>query len=343
MPLRHNGLAALIPFKEWAIFTRIRLFSTLGAILVAGIAVAEPVSKDLPAPPPAVTKTLPENLDDLKAFQKQVREVTSRVVQTTVCLQVGGASGSGVIVSEDGLILTAGHVSGTPGKEISIILHDGTEVKGKTLGRWAGIDSGMAQITKEGKWPYALLGESKTLKAGQWCISTGHPGGYKKGRTPVVRVGRIGVFNDSLVQSDCTLVGGDSGGPLFDMSGKVIGIHSRIGDAIAANIHVPADTYRETWEGLVKGKSLGNAYLGVRADVDAKNCKLGDVTKDAPAEKAGLKAGDVIVKVDGEEVATYDAMVKRLRLYEPGDEVTMSVERGDETLELTVKIGKRKD
>lgn len=319
------------------------LLAILGAALSAGLAAADPVSKDIPAPPPAATKASPENLDDLKAFQKQVRAVTDKVVPTTVCLLVGGASGSGVIVSEDGLIMTAGHVSGTPGKEISVILHDGREVKGKTLGRWAGIDSGMAKITTEGKWPYAELGTSKDLKAGQWVISTGHPGGYKKGRPPVVRVGRLGLVTDSMLQSDCTLVGGDSGGPLFDMSGKVIGIHSRIGEPIVANVHVPADTYKETWDGLVRGVSLGEAYLGVRADVDAKNCKVGEVTKDAPAEKAGLKPGDVIVKFDNKPVASYPDMVKLLRMYKAGEEVPLEVQRGDETRELKVTLGKRKD
>src|SRR5262249_47816723 len=153
---------------------------------------------------------------------------TDQVIPVTVCLQVGAASGSGVIVSEDGLILTAGHVvAGKPGRPLAVIMPDGKRYKGKTLGFDPKNDSGMAQLTDKpeggGKWPYAEIAPSKELKGGQWVIATGHPGGYKKGRQPVVRVGRIGTptFTQpdgvSFVQTDCTLVGGDSGGPLFDM------------------------------------------------------------------------------------------------------------------------------
>jgi len=324
---------------------RFRLVALLGALLSAGVALADNVTKAIPAPPLAVTKSQPESLDDLRAFQNQTREVIDKVIPTTVCLQVGGASGSGVIVSEDGLILTAGHVSGEPGRKIRVILHDGRKVDGITLGRWGAIDSGMAQITSEGKWPYAEIGVSKDLKAGQWCIATGHPGGYKKDRPPVVRVGRIGFNSDNLVQSDCTLVGGDSGGPLFDMTGKVIGIHSRIGDPLSANIHVPADTYRDTWDQLVKSEKIGEnpVWLGVRADIDAKNCKLGEITKDSPADKAGLKPGDVVVRFGGKDVESYESMRKLLQKQKPGDEVTLEVKRGDETKELRLTLGKRVD
>jgi len=322
---------------------RSRLFALLGAVLSAGLAVADPVTKVIPAPPSAVSKAQPESLEDLRALQQQTREVIDKVIPTTVCLQVGGASGSGVIVSEDGIILTAGHVSGEPGRKIKVILHDGRRVDGVTLGRWSQIDSGMAQITTEGKWPYAEIGVSKDLKVGQWCISTGHPGGYKKDRPPVVRLGRIGFSSDNMVQSDCTLVGGDSGGPLFDMTGKVIGIHSRIGSPLTANIHVPADTYRDTWEQLVKSEKIGEnpVWLGVTADDFAKNCKLAEISKNSPAEKAGLQPGDVIVRFAGKDVATYEDMRKLLLKQKPGDEITLQLKRGDETKELRITLGSR--
>ena len=203
--------------------------------------------------------------------------MTDKVIPTTVCLQVGAASGSGVIVSEDGLILTAGHVSGEPGRKIKIILHDGRRWMASPSAGGRAIDSGMAQITTEGKWPYAEIGVSKDLKAGQWCIATGHPGGFKKGRPPVVRVGRIGFNSENLVQSDCTLVGGDSGGPLFDMNGKVIGIHSRIGDPISANIHVPSTPTATPGTSWSRARRSARTRSGsaCRADIDAKNCKLG--------------------------------------------------------------------
>lgn len=313
-------------------------------LVVGSLTASDPVSKDIPAPPSAILKG-PESLDDLKTFQKHTKILVDKLLPTTVCLQVGGASGSGVIVSEDGLVLTAGHVSGEPNKKIKIILHDGTVVDGITLGRWNQIDSGMAKITTEGKWPFAEMGVSKDLKPGMWCLSAGHPGGYKKNRPPVVRVGKIGIVNSTFVQSDCTLVGGDSGGPLFDMTGKVIGIHSRIGQPLAANMHVPVDTFRDTWDQLVKGDKIGEnpVWLGVRADADAKNCKLGDVTPESPAAKAGLQAGDVVMKFAGKEVGSYADMVRFLQRQKPGDEIALEVKRGDEMKELKIILGKRKE
>jgi serine protease Do len=244
-----------------------------------------------------------------------------------------------VIVSEDGLILTAGHVvSGKPGRQLSVVLPDGTKVKGKVLGFDPKIDSGRAKITDPapgGKWPYAELAPSKELREGQWVVAVGHPGGYKKDRPPVVRVGRVGnpTFTQpdgvKFVQSDCSLVGGDSGGPLFDMRGRVIGIHSRIGDQIAQNLDVPADRYEEQWKALSNEEILGaSPYLGVRVADDAKDdCRLGSVTQGSPADRAGLKVGDVITEFAGTEVKTYEDMVKLLKEQKPYAEIEVKVER----------------
>jgi serine protease Do len=337
---------------------RIHLLLSAAATLWTGVALADPVSRSIPAPPTAITKSLPESLDDLKLFQKHVHSVTDKVIPCTVCLRVGGASGSGVIVSKDGLILTAGHVSGEPGKKIKAILYDGRQVNAVTLGFDPVIDSGMVKITDEGEWPYTEIASSKNLKPGAWAICTGHPGGWVKDRPPVVRVGKIGNPNfvppfperpgGLFVQSDCALVGGDSGGPLFDMDGRVIGIHSRIGDhpgvgaSIAQNMHVPSDRYKETWDSLVKGEILSaSPYLGVGMEEGAKECKLGRVTENAAAAKAGLKAGDIITKFGGKPVASYDEMVKLLKEYKPLAEVTLEVKRGEEVKEFKVKIGWR--
>src|SRR5262249_1778852 len=158
------------------------------------------------------------------------------------------------------------------------------------------------QITDEGEWPFVDLGKSEDLKPGQWCIACGHPGGYKKDRPPVVRLGRVLETSRSVIVTDCTLGGGDSGGPLFDLDGKVIGIHSRIGGPITANAHVPVDTYRSTWDRLVKSEVWRGAWLGVHGDYDTKDCVVADVVASSPADKAGLKAEDVILRFDGQAV-----------------------------------------
>src|SRR5687767_1631473 len=100
--------------------------------------------------PPVLDKPAPETIEDLKAIQKQVRSVLDKVMPSTVGLRIGQGSGSGVIISKDGYVLTAGHVSGKDGREATVILPDGRKLKGKTLGANHGIDSGLIKITDEG-------------------------------------------------------------------------------------------------------------------------------------------------------------------------------------------------
>jgi serine protease Do len=307
-------------------------------------------SKDKPLPE-VFDKANPENIDDLKAIEKHVKGILEKVIPATVCVQVDGSSGSGVIVSEDGLILTAAHVSGRPGKDVMVIMPDGKRLKGKSLGGNEGIDSGMMKITEPGKYPFVEMGKVSDMKKGAWCICTGHPGGYKAGRTPVVRVGRILDNTPTSVRTDCTLVGGDSGGPLFDMYGRVIGINSRIGPTITANIHVPVDTFRETWTRLVASErwggrgtsnnTKGDPYFGIGLDQVDKDCIIKEVKKDSPAEMAGLMVEDIIKKFDGKEVADVEGLRELFKKKKPGDEVMFEVQRGDKTMTLKVKVGKK--
>src|SRR5581483_1021752 len=299
--------------------------------------------------PSVFDKDVPDSVQDLQAIQKQVRKILDRVIPCTVGLMIGNAQGSGVIISKDGYVLTAGHVSGSPGQDVDIVLHDGRKLKGRTLGANRDIDSGMVKITSPGTWPYVDMGKSSEIKRGQWCLAIGHPGGFQAGRSPVVRLGRVLEHNDLLLRTDCALVGGDSGGPLFDMNGKVIGIHSRIGNTLQANIHVPVDTYKETWDRLAQGeiwggKSFGQpteAYMGIRADPDAKGIKIATVADDSPAAKSGLRANDIITMVDGKKVDSMDDLIKHLRTKKPGQIIAVNVQRGAEAIFLKLTLGKR--
>ncbi len=295
-------------------------------------------------------KSAPENVDDLKVIQSQVQAVLQKVLPCTVGVRVGGAWGSGVIIREDGYVLTAGHVSSQPDRDVTLIFMDGRRVKGKTLGANHRIDSGLIKITEEGTWPFTPMGNSTDLKPGQWCLATGHPGGYKSGRTPVVRLGRVLGATDQLIQTDCTLMGGDSGGPLFDMQGRVIGIHSRIGGPLTANIHVPVDTYRTTWERLSKaevwgsrldGRGRNGADLGFQVDTESKDCRVSEVVPGAPADKAGFKVDDVITRFDGQKIASSEDLVNQARRKRPGDEVVVEVMRAEKTVTLKLAIGRR--
>jgi serine protease Do len=257
-------------------------------------------------------------------------------------VQISGVQGSGVIINAEGYVLTAGHVSGAPGRDVRVILHDGRVVKGKTLGRNIGIDSGLIKITDKGKWSFAEMGSSKDLKAGQWCIATGHPGGYQQGREPVLRFGRVSRSADDVVRTDCTLVGGDSGGPLFDMNGRVIGIHSRIANRLTDNFHVPVQTYTETWSHLASGVQWpGEGIIGVTGEDVKEGCKVADLTSGYPAEKAGLKVGDVITKVEGDKVASLAELVIALSKHKVGDEVTLHFLRDGQARSEKVKLVSR--
>jgi len=302
--------------------------------------------------PPVFEKALPENVKDLQAIQKQVQRVLKKTVPSTVSVMVGAAQGSGVIVTKDGIVLTAGHVSGVADRKCKVVLSDGRILNGKTLGANHGIDSGMIQITDKGEFPFSEMANSAELKDGQWCMAIGHPGGWQKGRAPVVRLGRIQTSSKTSIQTDCTLVGGDSGGPLFDMHGKVIGIHSRIGGLITSNIHVPVDTYRETWERLAMGEEWGNnsffsfgksadAYMGLSLDPDSKDCRILSVTADSPAARAGLRANDIVRSFDDKNIATQDDLLKIMQTQRPGNEISVGVQRGDDSIIFRFALAKR--
>jgi serine protease Do len=342
LPLIRPFAAKLRPFS----------LALLTLVLCAGLASADRRTRD--EVPPVFEKALPEGVQDLKAIQDHVKKIVDRVMPSTVGLQIGQAQGSGVIIDKEGHILTAAHVSGKAGRPVQIILHDGRKLKGVTLGADVGIDSGLIQITDEDvDFPYVGTGRSADLKKGQWVIALGHPGGYQKGRPPVVRVGRVLEATARLLRTDCTLVGGDSGGPLFDMNGKVVGIHSRIGPSITYNIHVPADTYADTWERLAASEvwgspfnilgfgKLGQPFLGVRPDPDSKPFKILAVTPDSPAAKAGLRVDDIILKIDDREVRTISEFDAALRTRQPGNQISLEFRRGSEQMSVTVTLAKR--
>ncbi len=295
-------------------------------------------------------KRYPETLDELKLIQTQTKRVIDHAMPATVAVQVGGAFGSAVIVSPDGLALTAGHVVGRPGQPVTFIFADGTTAKGKTLGMYREIDSGMMQITEKGPWPYVEMAKAGEIETGQWVVAIGQPGGFDRERTPPVRLGRVLFSNDDVISTDCTLVGGDSGGPLFNMRGEVVAIHSRIGRRITDNFHVPIATYHDTWTRLVAGELWGaplssenvaqaRPLLGVAGNPNSRRCELTEVHPPYPAYKAGIRVGDIVTKFNDNDIDTFDALRKLVYNTKPGERVKMEVQRGDETIEVKLRLG----
>lgn len=295
---------------------------------------------------------------DLRRVETRVMELLPQLQAATVAVQLPrGGAGAGVIVNNTGLVLTAGHVSGTPGQIAEIILADGRRLRGKTLGRNGVEDSGMIQIeTDKTDFAFVTPGKSSLLEAGNWVIALGHPGGYRKDRAAVLRVGRV-VRQNIFIQTDAVLVGGDSGGPLFDLDGQLVGIHSRIGASIADNRHVPIDKYTATWERLAAGEDWNPAgqamawmqnqpWLGVDGEEDPAGYRVTVVEQSGPANKAGLTPGDVITAFAGKELGK-DAGARRalhtlLGSCRIGDVVDIEVIRDSgETVRLPVKLARR--
>jgi serine protease Do len=294
----------------------------------------------------------PQSLVDLKAIQDHVQGLIEKVLPTTVAVQVGAAQGSGVIISPDGFILTAAHVSGEPGQTAQLVLHDGTRITGTTLGIYRTLDAGLIKINQRPRqrlWPHVEMGDSKGVAAGQWCLATGHPGGFQSDRPPVVRLGRILSLNDnSTITTDCTLIGGDSGGPLFGMNGKVIGINSRIGNPLTVNLHVPVNTFRDEWDRLARSDSWGHTpghepFIGVQGEPDSDDATIHRVFPGTPAAEAGLEPGDLVLRFAGRAVQDFPTLQSYVRDEEPGARVAIVIERNDRTLELQLVIGRRSD
>ena len=292
-------------------------------------------------------KPVPENVADLLAIEKQVRKLVEKLTQCTVAVRVGGSQGSGVLVSKDGYVLTAAHVAGAPGRTAIVTLPDGREVQGKTLGRDRSHDAALLKITEKADWPFAEMGDLNQLKVGDWCVAGGHPGGFRKNRPAVVRLGRIVFIKEKIIQSGCTLMGGDSGGPLFDMKGRVIGIHSRIGVSAGWNFHIPISVYSKSWDRLVAAESWGGwpllsgGLLGVGGDDHPQGCQITRVIPESPAQKSGLRVDDIIVKLDAKLIKSFKDLVATVRNRNPGEKVTLEILRGEKTMKITAVLASR--
>ena len=300
-----------------------------------------------------IPQVLLGSIEELKERERKVKKVVSELMPTVVAV-VGNdqpATGSGVIINEDGLIMTAGHVTEAAGKELTIIFPDGRSVKGESLGANRTRDAGLARITEEGKWPFAKIGDSKKAKLGEWLIAMGHPGGYDLNRSPPIRLGRlISSGSMGMLRTDCTLVGGDSGGPLFNLEGEVIGIHSSIGGSLAENRHVPSSVFKAGWDRMLAGEiwgSLGMMAAGVNPDRPMLGVRMNDsngqVTVDkvfpnSPAKRAGIEDGDVILKIDGIAAEQMSDVVDQVSSSSAGDVLEVQIMRNNKEQSYKVKL-----
>ena len=299
-------------------------------------------------------KKVPESPDDLIAIEKQVRSVLNSSKAATVGGQ-GNGSGSGVIISEDGLVLTAGHVSGEPGKKIHVVLQDGTKLKAEAMGRSAAADSGLIRITEKGKYPFVNVAPPATVYKGDWIFAVGHPGGFDKERGLVLRVGRVIHRSTDTIQTDCKLIGGDSGGPLFDMLGRVVGIHSRVSKTNEQNFHVTVRAFKRDWDRMLASEivTIDDSYakidrkggfLGIQRVSHPKGILITRVIPNSPAAAAKLRPGDIITHIDKEKIESLNLFRFLINQHGPGERVTLKMikrwEGGNN--KVVVTLGDRK-
>jgi len=333
------------------------------AFLFCNVAIAQTETKasDKEKTPPTETEPqvefdffggdAPVSIDQLKQMQDHFKELAEDVLDATVSVQVGQNQGTGVIVTRDGYVMTAAHVIGGANRNAIIKLPDGTELEAKTLGLNRQYDSGLLKIKAKDKYPYLSPGVSGDLKTGQWVMAIGHPGGWEEDRGLVFRIGRILNNGESSISTDCSLVGGDSGGPLVDMNGDVVGIHSRIGMRVSDNVHVPVDAFSEQWDDLSKGRDWGRGIGGVNPanepwigiSLEGSSLVVERIVKDSPADKAGIKKGDLLLSMNGKKLTSQNRFGSLLRDVSPKDKIKLKIERDDEELEIELTVASKAD
>jgi S1-C subfamily serine protease len=208
-------------------------------------------------------------------------DVAPRCVANTVGLvsktgeqgMEGFGTGSGVVISADGLIMTAGHVITKPGNPLTIRFADGRVFNGVAVGLDHATDTGLAKITDPapaGGWAFSPIAPDDSAAIGDWVLATGNPGSIVLGRNPPLRIGRVTEHDSSKIGTNCALEPGDSGGPIFDLKGQVVGINSRIMTASTdvplkeyLSLHVPVSLFTTEWKDLLAGENANpNVQLG---------------------------------------------------------------------------------
>jgi serine protease Do len=268
--------------------------------------------------------------------------------------------GSGVIVREDGLILTNNHVVKDAAK-LTVRLNDKKEYEAKVVGTDPSTDVAVIKIDAHGL-PAAQLGDSDHVAVGQWVIAVGNP--YELLHTVTAGIisakGRsaIGLATyEDFIQTDASINPGNSGGALCDLDGKVIGINTAITSPSGANagigFAIPINMARQVMDQLVSDGKVSRGYLALLPqDIDEELAKamhldstdgalVGDVTPGGPADKAGIKRGDVIVEFNGKQIKDSADLRNVVAATNPGTRVKVEVERDGHHKTLEVKPAER--
>lgn len=298
-----------------------------------------------------------------RAVIQVVEDVSPAVVHIGRLQRVRGGwrpngSGSGVVLTPDGYILTNAHVvSGA--ERLEVRLADGRTVSARTVGEDPATDLAVVRADVSGL-PTAMLGNSDRLRVGQLVIAIGNPLGFEATVTAgvVSALGRslrsdTGRLIENIIQTDAALNPGNSGGPLVDSHGRVVGVNTAIiAGAQGLCFAVPANTASWVAGQLITAGKVRRVYLGVtgqavplpRAQVLSLRLEapggvlVREIHPTSPAAEAGILAGDVILSVGGRPAQSVDDVHKALAPHRPGDEVSVQVLRGARTEEMRVTV-----
>lgn len=319
-----------------------------------------------------------QTIDEVKEKGKQVadvvEELTSCVVGiskikntgTTIFLKDGASSlglGTGVIISENGYILSNEHVTGTKYSNCYVTLENGKTYTASVVWSDSSIDLSICKISIK-NLPYATLGDSDNVRVGETVYAIGNPIGYEFQRTvtsgiisAVNRTVRIdeddkSTYMEDLIQTDATINPGNSGGPLINPDGAIIGINSvKITSAEGIGFAVPINVIKPILEKLLKDEKFEEASLGIFAyDKEVisyldsninfeKGIYVEQISKDSPAAKSNLKRGDIILKIDELELNKMCDLRCYIYTKSPGDEVVLTIYRSGKEMQVKVKLG----
>jgi len=277
--------------------------------------------------------------------------------QGTEKTEVGG--GSGFVVSEDGLILTNKHVVADEAAEYTVLTNDGEKYEARVLARDPVQDLAIIKIEAQGLKP-AKLGDSDSVKLGQTAISIGNSLGEFRN---TVSVGVISGLSRTItasgesfgteviqgvIQTDAAVNPGNSGGPLLNLKGEVIGINvAVVSDAQSIGFAIPINFAKRDIESVKTFGAIKVPYLGVRYVSEEEGTRLrgnGDgpaVMPGSPAEKAGLKAEDLILEINGEKLSLEKLLGFIIQKYNIGDTITLKIKRGEEERTLSAILEER--
>ncbi len=254
--------------------------------------------------------------------------------------------GSGIIIRPDGLILTNQHVVDRQGS-LEVVLSDGRSFPARIVGKDYLIDLALIQIEAE-KLPVVTFGDSDELRVGEWVLAIGNSLGleYTVSAGIVSAKGRD-LFEDGIrpytgmIQTDAPLNLGNSGGPLVDMKGKVVGLNTTvIPKGQSLGFAIPINDVKEILPGLIEKGEIRRTWLGVGVQPERTNGHLliYHIVPDSPAHRSGLRPGDRLLSIDDTPVMTREELYKTLQQYRIGTRVTLSVEREGEILPFRVRL-----